>query len=86
MTLRELLAMADGRQRSEWARNSALMALIANTQRDPKKTRALRPSDFDPFARTASATKVGVDVLKTVFIDKTLPKEAIAPGQRVTDR
>ena len=71
--------MADGRQRSEWARNSALMALIANTQRDPKKSRALRPSDFDPFARSAPAANVGVGVLKTVFIDKTLPKEALTP-------
>ena len=77
MTLRELLAMAEGRQRSEWARNSALMALIANTQRDPKKSRAFRPSDFDPFSGPSPAAKVGVGVLKTVFIDKQVPKEVL---------
>lgn len=53
------------------------MALIANTQRDPKKTRAFRPSDFDPFARPRAIPKTSVGVLKTVFIDKTIPKEAL---------
>lgn len=69
--------MAEGRQRADWSRTSALMALIANTQRDPKKTRAFRPSDFDPFARPQAIPKAGVGVLKTVFIDKTIPKEAL---------
>ena len=69
--------MADGRQRADWSRTSGLMALIANTQRDPKKTRAFRPSDFDPFARPRAIPKTSVGVLKTVFIDKTIPKEAL---------
>lgn len=69
--------MAEGRQRSEWARNAALMALIANTQRDPKKSRAFRPGDFDPFSGSAPAAKVDVGVLKTVFIDKQVPKEVL---------
>ncbi len=69
--------MAEGRQRADWSRTSALMALIANTHRDPKKTRAFRPSDFDPFARPRTIPKTGVGVLKTVFIDKTIPKEAL---------
>ena len=69
--------MAEGRQRADWARNSALMALIANTQRDPKKTRAFRPSDFDPFARAAPVAKTDIGVLKTVFIDKIMPKEVL---------
>ncbi len=67
--------MADGRQRSEWSRISAQMALIANTQRDPKKTRAFRPSDFDPFARSTPVIKTDIGALKTVFIDKAIPKE-----------
>jgi len=69
--------MADGRRRSDWSRTSALMALIANTQRDPKKTRAFRPSDFDPFAREAPAAKADIGVLKTVFIDQRVPKEVL---------
>ena len=67
--MRELLAMTDGHQRSVWSRTSALMALIANTQRDPKKTRAFRPSDFDPFAEPQKPLKAEVSVLKSVFID-----------------
>jgi len=77
MTLRELLAMAEGRQREQWSRLSALMALIANTQRDPKKTRALKPADFDPFAREVPVVKADVSVLKQVFIDKRMPKERL---------
>ena len=43
--------MAEGRERDEWSRMSVLCALIANAHRDPKKGRAFRPSDFDPFQR-----------------------------------
>jgi hypothetical protein len=77
LTLRELLLMADGRQRSEWSRTSAQMALIANTQRDPKKTRAFRPSDFDPYSRAMPVMKTDIGALKTVFIDKSMPKEVL---------
>jgi len=73
MTLRELLAMAEGRQREHWSRASAVMALIANTQRDPKRTRAFRPNDFDPFARATQQFKADIGVLKTVFIDQSVP-------------
>ena len=64
--------MAEARQRDEWSRTSSVMALVANTQRNPKKTRPFRPCDFDPFARAADKrTQVipaPVSVLKDVFI------------------
>ncbi len=60
--------MAEAKARDEWSRTSALMALIANCHRDPKKTRALRPADFDPFAQQTRPIKVGIEVLKDVFI------------------
>jgi len=41
--------MAEARCRDEWGRASALMALLANVNRDAKKGRAFRPSDFDPY-------------------------------------
>lgn len=50
-----------------------MMALVANTQRDPKKGRSLRPRDFDPFAVPEVLPKVSVDVLKDVFIDRRIP-------------
>ena len=64
--------MAEGRQRDEWSRTSSVMALVANTQRNPKKTRPFRPGDFDPFARASDKrTQVipaPVSVLKDMFI------------------
>ena len=62
--------MAEAKQRDEWARTSSLMALIANANRDPKKHRAFRPTDFDPFAVTNKPKqKVDVSILKDIFID-----------------
>jgi hypothetical protein len=42
--------MAEARSRADWAQVSSLMALLANCNRDPKKGRPFRPSDFDPYA------------------------------------
>ncbi len=64
--------MAEGRSRDEWSRMSSLLALIATAHRDPKKTRAFKPGDFDPFAKPTRPIKVGVEVLKEVFIDQRL--------------
>ena len=66
--------MCEARERSAWQRMSSLMALTANCHRDPKKTRALKPKDFDPFARSAPLPKVGVEVLKDVFIHGRVPE------------
>jgi hypothetical protein len=68
--------MAEARGCDEWNRTSALMALIASVNRDPKKSRAARPSDFNPFAQSNIPVKVGVKVLKDVFIDGKVPEEA----------
>ena len=50
LTLGELLWMAEARGRDNWAHTSAILALVANVNRDPKKTRAYKPADFDPYA------------------------------------
>ena len=49
LTLRELGLMADGRAKFEWGIASSLMALLANLNRDPKRGKPLKPSDFNPF-------------------------------------
>ncbi|MCK6458118.1 MAG: hypothetical protein L6Q92_16510 [Phycisphaerae bacterium] len=67
--------MAEARMRDEWARTSSLLALIANAHRDPKKTRAFKPGDFDPFARRIAPLKVGVEVLKDVFLHGKVPEQ-----------
>ena len=43
--------MAESRGRDNWAHTSAVLALIANVNRDPKKGRVFKPADFDPYAQ-----------------------------------
>jgi len=67
--LRQLLLMAEGHGRDAWGRMSVLCALIANANRDPKKHRAYRPSDFDPYQRNDRrsrmvATKQDLNLLR----------------------
>ena len=49
--MRQLLWMAEGLGRERWAHTSMVCCLIANANRDPKKSRPFKPSDFDPYAR-----------------------------------
>lgn len=50
-TLAQLQRLARGRQRSEWAQTSAVLALYANAHRDPRRRPyPFTPDDFDPFA------------------------------------
>ena len=58
LTLRELVAMLDGRQRHDWSIAAAVMSVVANTARDPKRSRLLKPADFDPF-HCSPATRQG---------------------------
>jgi hypothetical protein len=64
--------MAEGRGLDNWWHTSSLMALIANVNRDPKKGRAYKPKDFDPYARLRSesqrqATKADLALLRQMF-------------------
>ena len=70
--------MAEARARGEWQHTASLLALLANCHRDPKKTDAFKPADFDPFAKSAKPAepiKADISVLKDIFIDNRLPKE-----------
>ena len=67
--------MAEARQRYAWTHTSSLLALIANTNRDPKKHRPFKPSDFDPFAKRRQGgiivTKDNITLLKSAFLGET---------------
>jgi hypothetical protein len=65
--------MLEGRQRHAWSVASSCLSVLANLQRDPKRTRPFKPSDFDPFAQRKAPIKADVSVLKDVFIDGRLP-------------
>jgi len=62
-----------------WGRTSATLALIANVNRDPKKTRPFKPSDFDPYSakdkRDAAIEVKDMDVLKHAFLRGTVPAQ-----------
>lgn len=47
--------MAEGAQRERWARESAMLAMLVNCHRDPKRGRPVTPADFDPFADRGGA-------------------------------
>jgi len=66
--------MEEARQRATWAPFSALMALLANCHRDPKRQRTLKPADFDPFRRREKPLKVSIEVLKDIFVNRSLPR------------
>jgi len=69
--------MGDGRRQDRWQHTSNLMALIANVNRDPKKGRPFRPSDFNPTLSKTSrpdvivVTKENISLLKHAFLGDT---------------
>ena len=54
--------MAEGRDRARWRHTSALMALTANVNRDPKKGRPFEPADFDPHSNDEKASEDVIEV------------------------
>lgn len=65
--------MAEGRIRENWNHTSALLALLANLHRDPRKGRAFGPVDFHPMHKTPAGKpavlKGDIELLKTLFVD-----------------
>jgi len=64
--------MAEARSREAWAHTSAVLALLANVNRDPKKTRPFKPADFDPHAardkRSEAIEVKDMGALKGAFV------------------
>ena len=82
--------MAEARSRDNWAHTSAVLALIANVNRDPKKSRPFKPADFDPYSardRRDEAIEVtapggaGMAVLKDAFTGKATGNRQKATGK-----
>ncbi len=70
--LRERLWMAEARAKENWTHTSSVLAMIANVNRDPKKSRAFRPDDFNPYAAkrtSAIAIKAeNIGIVKKAFL------------------
>lgn len=67
--------MADAKQTDSWNHTAALLAMAANTHRDPKKTRPFQPGDFHPGTKRPKQKQqpkpqVDITILKTVFVER----------------
>ena len=65
--------MAEAKGREAWAHTSAVLAMTANVNRDPKRTRAFRPADFNPHEMARRKKVIGkadISILKDVFVKK----------------
>ena len=71
-TLRELLWLAEGARRERWSRMSSLMALTANVSRDPRRCRAFKPADFDPFADARAGEPIVFDKTTAPLLRKAM--------------
>lgn len=64
--------MAEGRQRHEWAQTSAILWLIAEVNRNPKKRKTpYTPADFDPTHKRpihGDLPKADITILRDVFV------------------
>ena len=65
--------MAEGRTKDNWQHTSSILALVANVNRDPKKTKAFKPSDFNPTLNQSSrpdvivVDKENITLLRNLF-------------------
>ncbi len=67
--------MAEGRQREAWNHTAALLALLANCHRDPRRSSAFTVTDFHPLAEPAALPPpADISVLKDVFIHRRCPE------------
>jgi len=68
-----LIDMARARQQDNWNHTAAVLALLANVNRDPKRGRPFKPSDFHPVQAASQETprplKGDIRMLKAVFVD-----------------
>ena len=64
--------MGEGHGRDRWARTSLLAAILANANRDAKRSRPFRPADFNPYTRqdrrvARTADKESLAILKAAL-------------------
>ena len=64
--------MAESRSRDRWNHTSAILAMLANVHRDPKKSRKFKPRDFHPDAQPEEqplpSSKSSFTILRAVFV------------------
>jgi len=65
--------MAEARAKERWNHTGSILCLLANLNRDPKKHRPFKPSDFTPFGKkpdlAVKDTAMGFRAMKQIFVD-----------------
>ncbi|MBI1373659.1 MAG: hypothetical protein GC159_13095 [Phycisphaera sp.] len=79
--------MAEGLGRERWAHTSLICALIANTHRDPKKQKPVKPDDFNPYvaprnrserAEVIEVTPDNIGLMRAAFVGRTAQQDTLS--------
>ena len=66
--------MSEGRGRAQWAHTAAILALIANVNRNPKTHGPFESKDFNPYQLDEKSETIpqtnDLSILKAVFVDR----------------
>jgi hypothetical protein len=66
--------MAAGAEAARWNHTAALMALLANCHRDPRRHRPYQPADFHPERGAEAPPRTrDLTVLRDLFVPPTIP-------------
>lgn len=65
--------MSEGRAKNAWQHTSVILSMLANANRDTKKSRAFTPDDFNPFTARKDKHRIVIDksnvhLLKQYFV------------------
>lgn len=73
--------MAEARRKDAWDHTSALLAMLANCNRDPKKRpRPYRPADFHPLTERAKPVGLPLDDKNNLALLRDAFGATSAPG------
>ena len=64
--------MAESRIGEQWNHTAALLSLLHNANRDPKRGKPSSPEDWHPYAKTVNRhkpTPEAFEMLKAVFVN-----------------
>jgi len=59
--------MVEGRRNDAWHHTSAVLAMLYNANRDPKRSRPKSPNDFHPYLVSHAAARRGVPITKAML-------------------
>jgi hypothetical protein len=76
--------MAEGLGHERWAHTSLICALIANTHRDPRKQKPVKPDDFNPYitrsqrAEIIEVTPDNIGLMRAAFVGRAAQQDTLS--------